>query len=132
MTGNASEKGIASFGTPWADYITDDDLPQIWVDLVNADTAPSPARGKYIQVGDGHWLIDWAGSQRWYRGEADIAQLEVMAQRAGGQVSLFRGGDRTDEVMHHQPRALKEIQQRLKKSFDPDSIFNPGRLYSWL
>ena len=81
---------------------------------------------------DGHWLIDWAGSQRWYRGEADIAKLETMAQRAGGQVSLFRGGDRTDEVMHHQPRALKEIQQRLKKSFDPDGIFNPGRLYSWL
>ena len=81
---------------------------------------------------DGSWLIDWAGSQRWYRGDADMAQLETLAQRAGGQVSLFRGGDRTDEVMHHQPRALKEIQQRLKKSFDPDGIFNPGRLYSWL
>ncbi|MFN2361872.1 MAG: glycolate oxidase subunit GlcE, partial [Marinobacter sp.] len=62
---------------------------------------------------DGPWLIDWAGSQRWYRGEAHIAQLETLAQRAGGQVSLFRGGDRTDEVMHHQPRALKEIQRRL-------------------
>ncbi|MEP3164161.1 MAG: glycolate oxidase subunit GlcE [Marinobacter sp.] len=81
---------------------------------------------------DGPWLIDWAGSQRWYRGDADMAQLETLAQRAGGQVSLFRGGDRTDEVMHQQPRALKEIQRRLKKSFDPDGIFNPGRLYSWL
>ena len=81
---------------------------------------------------DGPVLIDWAGSQRWYRGEAGSARLESMAQRAGGQVSLFRGGDRTDEVMHHQPQALQTIQQRLKESFDPDGIFNPGRLYSWL
>jgi len=81
---------------------------------------------------DGPWLIDWAGSQRWYRGAADSAKLESMAQQAGGQVTLFRGGDRTDEVMHHQPQALKTIQQRLKKSFDPDGLFNPGRLYSWL
>lgn len=81
---------------------------------------------------DGPWLIDWAGSQRWYRGEADQAQLETLAQRAGGQVSLFRGGDRIDDVMHSQPQALKRIQRRLKESFDPDGIFNPGRLYSWL
>jgi glycolate oxidase FAD binding subunit len=81
---------------------------------------------------DGPLLIDWAGSQRWYRGEADMAKLESMAKRAGGQVSLFRGGDRTDEVMNHQPEALQTIQKRLKESFDPDGLFNPGRLYSWL
>ena len=81
---------------------------------------------------DGPWLIDWAGSQRWYRGEADSARLESMAQRAGGQVSLFRGGDRSDDVMHYQPQALQNIQKRLKESFDPDGLFNPGRLYSWL
>ncbi len=81
---------------------------------------------------EGPWLIDWAGSQRWYRGEADSARLESMAKRAGGQVSLFRGGDRSDEVMHYQPEALQNIQKRLKESFDPDGLFNPGRLYSWL
>lgn len=81
---------------------------------------------------DGSWLIDWAGSQRWYRGEADQKQLEALAKAAGGQVSLFRGGDREGEVMHHQPDALRGIQRRVKNSFDPDGIFNPGRLYSWL
>ncbi len=81
---------------------------------------------------DGPWLIDWAGSQRWYRGDVDMARIETMAQRAGGQVSLFRGGDRSEEVMHHQPQALQNIQKRLKESFDPDGLFNPGRLYSWL
>ena len=81
---------------------------------------------------DGPWLIDWAGSQRWYRGDADQKQLEALAKAAGGQVSLFRGGDREGEVTHHQPDALRGIQRRVKNSFDPDSIFNPGRLYSWL
>lgn len=81
---------------------------------------------------DGPWMIDWIGSQRWYRGEASLSDLEPLARAAGGQVSLFRGGDRSGEVMHSQPDALKTIQRRVKNSFDPDGIFNPGRLYSWL
>ncbi len=81
---------------------------------------------------DGPWLVDWAGAQRWCRGPATLSYLEPLAAEAGGQVSLFRGGDRTGEVMHSQPEALKTIQRRLKQSFDPDGLFNPGRLYSWL
>ena len=81
---------------------------------------------------DGPWLVDWAGAQRWYRGQATLRDLEPLALEAGGQVSLFRGGDRTGEVMHAQPEALKTIQRRIKQSFDPDGLFNPGRLYSWL
>lgn len=81
---------------------------------------------------EGPWLIDWAGSQRWYRGAGEKPQLEQIARDAGGQVSLFRGGDRRGEVMHHQPDALAGLQKRLKHSFDPDGLFNPGRLYSWL
>jgi glycolate oxidase FAD binding subunit len=47
-------------------------------------------------------------------------------------VSLFRGGDRQADVMHPQAKALQLLQQRLKQSFDPDGVFNPGRLYSWM
>ncbi|MEX2473774.1 glycolate oxidase subunit GlcE [Marinobacter sp.] len=104
------------------DFFTGDD--PLWRFSVGS-TAANPTL-------DGPWLIDWAGSQRWYRGEADQKQLEALAKEAGGQVSLFRGGDREGEVMHHQPDALKGIQRRVKNSFDPDGIFNPGRLYSWL
>jgi len=81
---------------------------------------------------EGDWFIDWAGSQRWFRGAGELSDMEPQARAAGGQVSLFRGGDRTGEVMHSQPNALKTIQQRVKSSFDPDGIFNPGRLYSWM
>ncbi|MCM0613213.1 glycolate oxidase subunit GlcE [Marinobacter sediminum] len=81
---------------------------------------------------EGDWFIDWAGSQRWFRGAGELKDMEPLARAAGGQVSLFRGGDRSEEVMHHQPEALKTIQRRIKNAFDPDNIFNPGRLYSWL
>jgi len=81
---------------------------------------------------DGRWLIDWGGAQRWYRGEAEMAEMERLAAAGGGQVSLFRGGDRSGEVMHTQPEALQRLQQRLKQAFDPDGLFNPGRLYSWM
>lgn len=90
----------------------------------------------------GTWLIDWGGAQRWYRGAAALhanelpalalPDMEKIATQANGQVSLFRGGDRSGEVFHHQPPALQAIQQRIKQAVDPDALFNPGRLYSWL
>ena len=79
-----------------------------------------------------HQVIDWGGAQRWYRGDADFQEMQAIATDAGGQVSLFRGGDRSSDVFHPQAAALQRIQTRLKHSFDPDRIFNAGRLYSWL
>ncbi|MEH6584094.1 MAG: glycolate oxidase subunit GlcE [Halioglobus sp.] len=81
---------------------------------------------------EGDWFIDWGGAQRWLRGEYDKNTLEAAAENAGGQVSLFRGGDRSGEVFHRQSPALQGVHQRLKTAFDPDRVFNPGRLYSWL
>lgn len=78
------------------------------------------------------WLLDWGGSQRWLRGEFATEQLEALAEEAGGQVSRYRGGDRQQEVFHTQPPALRQLHQRLKQALDPNGIFNPGRLYSWM
>lgn len=79
-----------------------------------------------------NWLIDWGGSQRWLRGDFDQNELEQWAERAGGQVSLYCGGDRSAEVFHTQTKPLRQLHQRLKQAFDPEGIFNPGRLYSWM
>lgn len=87
------------------------------------------------------WLIDWGGAQRWFRGEAtggkdseryNAATLKQAAITAGGQVGLFRGGDRTGEVFHPLPNSLKALHKRIKSAFDPEGLFNPGRLYRWL
>lgn len=78
------------------------------------------------------WLLDWGGSQRWLRGDFATEQLEALAEGAGGQVSRYRGGHRRQEVFHTQPQALRQLHQRLKQALDPNGIFNPGRLYSWM
>lgn len=80
----------------------------------------------------GNTLIDWGGAQRWYSGELDWEQMVSIAKHAGGQASLYRGGDRTADVLHPQAEPIQKLQQRLKSSFDPAGVFNPGRAYSWL
>ena len=96
---------------------------QLWR-LSHKPTAPVPELGDV--------LIDWGGAQRWLRAEQDREVLERIAEEAGGHVSLFSGGDRTSEVKHRLSKLEQTLQQRLKKAFDPEGIFNPGRLYSWM
>ncbi|MBR9885902.1 MAG: glycolate oxidase subunit GlcE [Oceanospirillales bacterium] len=105
-------------------FFTEEGARPLWRFSINP-TAHLPAL-------DGRWLVDWAGAQRWYRGEADMAEMARIASAAGGQVSLFRGGDRSGEVMHAQPEALKQLQRNIKQAFDPEGLFNPDRLYSWM
>ena len=74
-------------------------------------------------------LIEWGGAQRWMRGDADAARMREVAVRAGGHATLFRGGDKSAGVFAPLPPSLMEVHRRLKQSFDPYGVFNPGRLY---
>jgi glycolate oxidase FAD binding subunit len=77
-------------------------------------------------------LIEWGGAQRWLRSDADASQLRQAAAAAGGHATLFRGGhgeQRAAGVFAPLPPALMEVHRRLKHSFDPYGVFNPGRLY---
>ena len=77
-------------------------------------------------------LIDWCGAQRWLRGDHDRHTLDALARAGGGHVSLFRGGDREGEVKPALSPPEQELHLRLKRAFDPDGIFNPGRMYGWM
>lgn len=74
-------------------------------------------------------LLDWGGAQRWLRSDADPDTVFAAARTAGGHATLFRGGDRTGAVFQPLDPALMTLHRRLKTSFDPAGIFNPGRLY---
>jgi glycolate oxidase FAD binding subunit len=80
----------------------------------------------------GAQLIEWGGAQRWLRGEHDPVRLREAAAKAGGHATLFRGGDKTRGVFTPLPAPLMEVHRRLKQSFDPYGVFNPGRMYSEL
>jgi glycolate oxidase FAD binding subunit len=75
----------------------------------------------------GGQLIEWGGSQRWWRGE--IAAAREAASSAGGHAVLFRGLDKSAGVFQPPASPLLQIHRRLKAAFDPRGVFNPGRLY---
>ena len=80
----------------------------------------------------GAQLLEWGGAQRWLRAAADVEQMRQTAARAGGHATLFRGGQgeqRSGGVFTPLQPALMEVHRRLKQSFDPYGVFNPGRLY---
>jgi glycolate oxidase FAD binding subunit len=80
----------------------------------------------------GRQMIEWGGALRWFKTLADAMTVRESAARIGGTASLFRGGDRSAGVFHPLAGVNLKIHQRLKREFDPNGIFNPGRLYPGL
>jgi glycolate oxidase FAD binding subunit len=74
-------------------------------------------------------LLDWGGAQRWLRSEQPTDTIRASVHSVGGHATLFRGGDHSGEVFHPLQPALLSLHQRLKKTFDPAGILNPGRMY---
>jgi glycolate oxidase FAD binding subunit len=77
-------------------------------------------------------LIEWGGALRWYRGELQSQAICRAASEAGGHATLFRGGDRSAEIFQPPAPPLMAIHRRLKQAFDPNGLFNPGRLFAEL
>lgn len=75
-------------------------------------------------------LIDWAGARRFYRSD-DAEAMHALAATGGGHAQRLWGGNEELDTLAEPAPALRAIQQRLKASFDPQGLFNPGRLYAW-
>ncbi|MBT8440197.1 MAG: glycolate oxidase subunit GlcE, partial [Gammaproteobacteria bacterium] len=87
-----------------------------------------PSDADYFEL-PGKQCIEWGGALRWLVSDADPSVVRSAAERAGGSAILFRGGDRQGEVFHPLAAGMKTLHKNLKQSFDPDGIFNPGRMY---
>ena len=87
-----------------------------------------PSTSAPLSLG-GTQLLEWGGAQRWLRTELDAATIRRSVTAAGGHATLFRGGDKACGVFQPLAPAVARIHERLKASFDPAHIFNPGRMY---
>ncbi|MCD8494384.1 MAG: glycolate oxidase subunit GlcE [Burkholderiaceae bacterium] len=89
-------------------------------------------RGQTPALDLGVTAFDLAGELRWVTGELDAQAVRDVAVAAGGHATLFRatevGNYPPMGCFSHWRRLRGRIVQRLKKEFDPKSIFNPGRL----
>ena len=79
--------------------------------------------------------LDWAGGLIWLAVDAPRQGAHEPVRDAvnavGGHATLIRAGDAlrgTIPVFHPQPAALAAITKRLKDSFDPNGVLNPGRM----
>ncbi len=80
---------------------------------------------------DGLRAIEWGGALRWYAGEQEAAR--GAAARLGGHAVLYRAPESLrcrEGAFAPLAPAMLALHRRLKKSFDPRGILNPGRLYA--
>lgn len=79
-------------------------------------------------------LVEWHGALRWVWADATQGTaLRDAARQVGGHATLFRPAqesDRTQGVFAPLSPPLAAIHRRLKDEFDPQGIFNPGRMFA--
>jgi glycolate oxidase FAD binding subunit len=96
----------------------------LWRIAVPADAPPLRLAGRQ--------LLEWGGTLRWLKSQADASVVREAAQRVRGHAALFRaaaGASRAGAVFAPlEPVALR-LHRQLKAAFDPAGIFNPGRMY---
>ena len=78
-------------------------------------------------------LVEWHGALRWVQAPESAGDaLREAARAVGGSASVFVAAEanRTSAsgTFDLQSKALEQIHARLKHSFDPVGIFNPGRM----
>jgi len=81
---------------------------------------------------EGEQLLDWGGAQRWLKSHAPAMQVRGALAETGGHATLYRHGDRSGDVFQPLPPGMLALHRRLKHSFDPAGILNPGRMYAEL
>jgi glycolate oxidase FAD binding subunit len=87
------------------------------------------------------WLADWAGGLLWLAPDEAVAgglgdggadMIRGALASHGGHATLIRadaGLRATVDVFQPQARPLARLSARVKESFDPKHILNPGRMY---
>lgn len=120
--------------------VPDDEAARLWADLreqlhpfFTASDEPLwrlavPTTAPALDLA-GDRLNEWGGGLRWLRTRLPAESVRARVAAAGGHATAYRGIAREGEVFQPLPAALMNIHRRLKQSFDPAGIFNPGRLY---
>jgi len=80
-------------------------------------------------------FYDWSGGLVWLAlpptADADHAIVRGAIGATGGHATLIRANEKARAgvpVFHPQPSALAALASRVKESFDPRRLFNPGRM----
>lgn len=144
---------LRPFGAPEA--VPEEDSRKLWRSV--RDAAPfwangsigdwplwrvstTPARGAEFasKLPPGaQWFYDWAGGLIWIAlppsHNAGFATIRRAAAATGGHATLVRASAATRasvDVFEPQQGALAGVSKRVKESFDPKGVLNPGRMWA--
>lgn len=105
--------------------------------LWRLSVAPSEAPGiirRLREQLDIRYVFDWAGGLIWLEVPPadDASASAIRSAMSGGHATLIRAPQAVRAavaVFEPQAAALAALSQRVKESFDPRHILNPGRMY---
>ncbi|WP_421692749.1 glycolate oxidase subunit GlcE [Aestuariivirga sp.] len=105
----------------------------LWRLSVTPSDAPDLIRTLKDQL-DLRYVFDWAGGLVWLEvpPSPDASATLVRGAMKSGHATLIRAPEPTRaavDVFQPQPAALAALSARVKASFDPRHILNPGRMY---
>lgn len=120
LGGEALDEGVASI---WWNSLRDQTLDVFTLSTLWRLSLPSTARFEI----PGITLVEWGGALRWLTSDTPATAIRDAALTAGGSAMLWRGR-RDGSMFHPLDAANLQLHRRLKAQFDPNGIFNPGRL----
>ena len=106
---------------------SDDQSKDIWRISVSPSDAPQVIANLKIEK---CYYFDWAGGLIWLEVPQATDAKIIRSAFTSGHATLIRSANKAaQDIFQPQPAALAALTQRVKNSFDPKNIFNPGRMY---
>lgn len=97
---------------------------------------PSDGPGLLDLVPDARGWLDWAGGLVWLAvpetGDLFASRIRPYVAKHGGHSTLLRASEEfrsSIPIFQPRPRALATLYARIRASFDPAGILNPGRMF---
>ena len=121
------------------------DAKPFWASAVSGEwplwrvsTAPTRGHELVSMLPDGaQWFYDWAGGLLWIvlppSDDGGAAAVRRAVSKAGGHATLVRAPAAVRaavDVFEPQSSALAGVNKRVKESFDPKGVLNPGRMWA--
>ena len=81
------------------------------------------------------YFIDWAGGLIWLSTKdlETISKMRIFSVKNNGHLTIYKSDDnyrRTEEFLTCGDTNFKILSSKIKKSFDPNLILNPGKMYA--
>lgn len=90
---------------------------------------PTAAEAAVAQTKPKRWVADWAGGLLLLEFDEPRADVHTVANALGGHATVLRATAPIDDIFAPLDPATLALTARIKNSFDPARILNPGRMY---